>query len=32
MPSEAEIYGRLTEIIHRGFTRDDLALRPELSA
>jgi acyl carrier protein len=32
MPSEAEIYDGLTEIFHDVFMRDDLVLRPELSA
>jgi acyl carrier protein len=31
-PSEAEIYASLTEIFHDVFLRDDLQLRPELSA
>ncbi|HTW71794.1 MAG TPA: acyl carrier protein [Acetobacteraceae bacterium] len=32
MPSEAEIYSGLTEIFHDVFMRDDLVLKPELSA
>lgn len=32
MPSEAEIYQRLTEIFHEVFSRDDIALRPDLAA
>ena len=32
MPSEAEIYSALTEIFHDVFMRDDLVLKPELSA
>jgi acyl carrier protein len=32
MPTEAEIYGALTEIFHDVFMRDDLVLKPELSA
>ncbi|HUN38894.1 MAG TPA: acyl carrier protein [Acetobacteraceae bacterium] len=32
MPSEAEIYGGLTEIFHDVFMRDDMVLKPELSA
>ena len=32
MPTEAEIYGALTEIFREVFMRDDLALRAELTA
>ena len=32
MPTEAEIYGTLTEIFHDVFMRDDLVLKPDLSA
>jgi len=32
MPSEAEIYSGLTEIFHDVFMRDDLVLKPDLSA
>ena len=32
MPSEAEIYQRLTEIFHEVFSRDDITLRPDLAA
>ena len=32
MPTEAEIYGALTEIFRDVFMRDDLALNPDLSA
>ncbi|HUB11990.1 MAG TPA: acyl carrier protein [Acetobacteraceae bacterium] len=32
MPSEAEIYSGLTEIFHDVFMREDLVLKPELSA
>ena len=32
MPTEAEIYGALTEIFRDVFNRDDLALKPELTA
>jgi len=32
MPSEAELYQRLTEIFHDVFSRDDIALRPDLTA
>jgi acyl carrier protein len=32
MPSEPEIYSGLTEIFHDVFMRDDLVLKPELSA
>ena len=32
MPTEPEIYGALTEIFHDVFMRDDLVLKPELSA
>jgi acyl carrier protein len=32
MPTEAEIYGTLTEIFRDVFMRDDIALRPALSA
>ena len=32
MPTEAEVYGTLTEIFRDVFMRDELALRPDLSA
>ena len=32
MPTEAEIYGDLTEIFHDVFMRDDLELKPALTA
>jgi acyl carrier protein len=32
MPTEAEIYGALTEIFQDVFMRDDLVLKPELTA
>jgi acyl carrier protein len=32
MPTEAEIYGALTEIFHDVFMCDDLVLKPELTA
>lgn len=32
MPTEAEIYAALTEIFRDVFVRDDLVLRPELTA
>ena len=32
MPTESEIYGALTEIFHDVFMRDDLVLKPDLSA
>jgi acyl carrier protein len=32
MPTEPEIYGALTEIFQDVFMRDDLVLKPELSA
>ncbi|HUB44502.1 MAG TPA: acyl carrier protein [Acetobacteraceae bacterium] len=32
MPNEADIYSGLTEIFHDVFMRDDLVLKPELSA
>ena len=32
MPTEAEIYGDLTEIFHDVFMRDDIKLSPELTA
>ena len=32
MPKEAEIYGALTEIFRDVFMRDDLVLKPELTA
>ena len=32
MPTEAEIYGALTEIFHDVFLRDDIKLTPELTA
>ncbi len=32
MPPEAEIYQRLTEIFHEVFSRDDITLRPDLTA
>lgn len=32
MPTEAEIYGALTEIFRDVFDRDDLELKPELTA
>ena len=32
MPTEAEIYSGLTEIFHDVFMRDDMVLKPELSA
>jgi acyl carrier protein len=32
MRTEAEVYDALTEIFHDVFMRDDLVLRPELSA
>jgi acyl carrier protein len=32
MPNEAEIYSGLTVIFHDVFMRDDLVLKPELSA
>jgi acyl carrier protein len=30
--TDAEIYGALTEIFHEVFMRDDIALKPELTA
>jgi acyl carrier protein len=32
MPSEPEFYQRLTEIFHDVFSRDDITLRPDLTA
>ena len=32
MPTEAEIYGDLTEIFHDVFMRDDIVLSPALTA
>jgi acyl carrier protein len=32
MPTEPEIYAALTEIFHDVFMREDLVLKPELSA
>jgi acyl carrier protein len=32
MPTDADIYAALTQIFHDIFMRDDLALRPDLSA
>ena len=32
MPAEAELYQRLTEIFHDVFSRDDITLRPDLTA
>lgn len=32
MPTEAEIYAALTDIFHDVFMRDDLTLRPDLTA
>lgn len=32
MPTDAEIYAALTEIFRNVFMRDDLVLRPELTA
>ena len=32
MPTDAEIYAALTEIFHDVFMRDDIALRPDLTA
>ncbi len=32
MPSETELYQRLTEIFHDVFSRDDITLRPDLTA
>ena len=32
MPTEADVYGALTEIFHDVFMRDDLVLKAELTA
>jgi acyl carrier protein len=32
VPTDAEIYAALTEIFHDVFMRDDIALRPDLTA